>query len=608
MYLSAFRLENQVRFRDTGILPIGARRTAIVGANNSGKTALLRSLSPDFRLSPSRTSEDSPFDLSTRSAVIERRYLVKNSKIIDIFKLHSKIGILSRDSDEELIVRLLNKYKEQHLTLCLMSQGSDAASGLEVGFGEFGYPRHGSGLSAWGYSFSKVDNKLLPLHTTISGPLLHEILTSMANTSYHRYGAERLAIDASKAEQLSALRPDCGNLPAYLDHIQPNPEWVALEEQIKAILPSVTRVSVRPNPQNGEIREIVIWTSVRPRGDLAIPLSQAGTGVGQVLAILSVVLTSLEPKLLLIDEPNSFLHPGAAKKLLSTFAEDRKHQYVITTHSLETLRWFDPEVVLLLKPNGDLTDIEVHSWRDLLRSRVFMSELGISYGDVTGADHCVWVEGQTEAEVFPRIARRLLGSRGGTIAFPRVSSTGHFERRARLSKEELLDIYRNVTETVTLIPDTLAFLFDREARSERDVADLEREMKGKIAFLPRYCFENYLLDAEIIAEALKDQTGLAETAFDAAKIEAWWAEHAIEAAYWPKDTRPKPITDDTWRADINAAKLLSEMVDSLSGGKAQYRKTVDSVAIAKLLLDHKPDSFREIADIILGFLPKAASS
>ncbi|MFM7345830.1 MAG: AAA family ATPase [Tagaea sp.] len=352
------------------------------------------------------------------------------------------------------------------------------------------------------------------------------------------------------------------------------------------------------------MREIVLWTSARPRADLAIPLAAAGTGVGQVLALLSIVLTALDPKTLFIDEPNSFLHSGAAKRLLSTFLDDPKHQYVITTHSLETLRWFDPEVVLLLKPNGDLTDIEVHEWRDLLRSRVFMSELGISYGDVTGADHCIWVEGQTEAEVFPRIARRFLGPRGGTVAFPRVSSTGHFERRARLSKDELLDISRNVTETVTLIPDTLAFIFDREARSEADRDDLKREMKGKIEFLPRYCFENYLLDAEAIVEALKDRPSFAN-GFNAAKIEAWWIAHVSEPKYWRGDSKPRPSTDETWRKDIDASSFLADMVASMSESRESYRKTIDSVAIAKVLLDKKPDAFKEIADIIERFLKQA---
>jgi len=46
-----------------------------------------------------------------------------------------------------------------------------------------------------------------------------------------------------------------------------------------------------------------------------VPLSESGTGVGQVLAILYVVFTSEYPRTIVIDEPQSFLHPGAVRKL-----------------------------------------------------------------------------------------------------------------------------------------------------------------------------------------------------------------------------------------------------------------------------------------------------
>lgn len=39
------------------------------------------------------------------------------------------------------------------------------------------------------------------------------------------------------------------------------------------------------------------------REDLTVPLSESGTGVGQVLAILYVVFTSEYPRTIVIDEP-----------------------------------------------------------------------------------------------------------------------------------------------------------------------------------------------------------------------------------------------------------------------------------------------------------------
>ena len=52
------------------------------------------------------------------------------------------------------------------------------------------------------------------------------------------------------------------------------------------------------------------------REDLAFPISESGTGVGQVLAMLFVALNSKYPRSIIIDEPQSFLHPSALRKLL----------------------------------------------------------------------------------------------------------------------------------------------------------------------------------------------------------------------------------------------------------------------------------------------------
>jgi predicted ATPase len=45
-----------------------------------------------------------------------------------------------------------------------------------------------------------------------------------------------------------------------------------------------------------------------------------------VLAILYVVMTSNHPQTIIIDEPQSFLHPGAVKKLIEVLKQYPQHQ------------------------------------------------------------------------------------------------------------------------------------------------------------------------------------------------------------------------------------------------------------------------------------------
>jgi AAA15 family ATPase/GTPase len=59
MYISRFQLLNYKSFRDSGVLEFQPGINIIVGANNSGKTALLEALSLSFK--PARTEVSKRF-------------------------------------------------------------------------------------------------------------------------------------------------------------------------------------------------------------------------------------------------------------------------------------------------------------------------------------------------------------------------------------------------------------------------------------------------------------------------------------------------------------------------------------------------------------------
>lgn len=51
-------------------------------------------------------------------------------------------------------------------------------------------------------------------------------------------------------------------------------------------------------------------------------LAESDTGIGQVLAILYVVIMAKYNQVIIIDEPQSFLHPGAVRKLIEILKQD----------------------------------------------------------------------------------------------------------------------------------------------------------------------------------------------------------------------------------------------------------------------------------------------
>ena len=102
---------------------------------------------------------------------------------------------------------------------------------------------------------------------------------------------------------------------------------------VKQVFPFIK--DIRSVPIKDKRLEIKIW-NVDPkteRDELTISLNHSGTGISQVLAMIYVVMNSDYPKTILIDEPQSFLHPSAIRKLMDIFKQYSYHQYIIATHS-----------------------------------------------------------------------------------------------------------------------------------------------------------------------------------------------------------------------------------------------------------------------------------
>src|SRR5262249_37757998 len=149
--------------------------------------------------------------------------------------------------------------------------------------------------------------------------------------------AERLNIGISEFGNESELNPDASNLPRVLFNLfgESPGRYQKFISHVSTIFPNIKYISVAGGRQSGTL-EIRVWMNDLERSDLSVSLSECGTGVGQVLAILYVVMT-IGAGTVVVDEPNSFLHPGASRKLIRILQEYDRHQYIISTHSPEVI-------------------------------------------------------------------------------------------------------------------------------------------------------------------------------------------------------------------------------------------------------------------------------
>src|SRR5947209_12957588 len=126
--------------------------------------------------------------------------------------------------------------------------------------------------------------------------------------------------------------------------------------------------------------------------ELAIDLSESGTGVGQAIAILFALVSADFPRIFVIDEPNSFLHPSAARALFQIL-KGHNHQYIISTHAAEIVSISEPSTLHLIRWENGSSNVEALQAERIQEVRRALNEAGVRLGEVFGADQILWVEG-----------------------------------------------------------------------------------------------------------------------------------------------------------------------------------------------------------------------
>lgn len=589
MKLTSIRLKNYKCHLDTGELPLGDRFTVIVGQNSAGKTALLEALNPGtFRNLPHRTPKRGPFPQVTNP--------------------QSEIEYATSLSGKELEHALLTgggqvwiptPHGNANLTV-VRSFLSDLFAKGEISF-RLSHPANAGWVSQYPSHalFADASNRTavrLDVNndrqgwtaTNIgSGDGLSGTVQQLLATSIYVFRAERMNVGQSGIGDTPILSPDASNLPSVLLQLPRSPaahdRYLSL---IREIFPSIYRVAARPINANTALVEIIMNDSESGSASpgIDVPLSETGTGISQVLALIYVAVTAETPRIIVIDEPNSFLHPGAAKKLL-TILKQFDHQYIISTHSAELIRVADPEFLHLIEWEKTASSFRTLDRNNLNDQRRLLGELGVRLSDVFGADKILWVEGPTEERCFPIILDHLNCS-SSAISIASVIATDDLTGRSPRAKLSW-DVYKKLSTGNALIPPALAFSFDREGRSPTELEDSVRMSGGLIKFLPRRMYENYMLHAGAVADVLTAAAGQT-TGEDT--VNKWIVVQKEAGKYF----LGKPKNDEDWLTNVDASSLLHDLFNELTHAQVEFRKTEHSLALTKWILANDPKYLSEL--------------
>ncbi len=585
MHIEMITISNYKSFLEKQTLHLEPGFNLLLGTNNAGKTTVLEVINMDLNLNEPHRSErsmqqhgdlnhqPSVFEVTLRTQFSELRRMIGSPQVYLPLKL--KFGDMAEAFISEQMLAFLKKDELLRIT-SIFGSGADSVSVMSgVLVGGVASRHNATHLHAALIQF--VPNSQNPqIHTSNYAGNQTEIgnYGQLFRPRIYRFSAQRRPGTRYPAQGTAALDREATNLPFCINHLQSNDAHGhrVLCGWINRIFPSIKWVQAPYKENNFELFCLPQLPEAR-RDDLATPLSRMGAGIGNVIAMLYVVLTSREPQVIAIDEPNAFLHPRALRELLAILeSEGKQHQFILTAHSADVLTAVNTRTISLLDFDGVATTVQQVGPKDLHALRGGLAELGIRMTDLHAKDRVFWVEGQTEELVMPELLRWACPEVAAGTSVLRVERTGTFSKKG-LNPEEIAQIYERLSSSSALVPPMVCILLDRENRTAESRESIEKSSLGKLRFLDRKMLENYLLHPGAVAAAIEE-------------LEQTTSVDAVREKLCGVLCVPDLASD---LSGLDAAQALESVFSDLSDAAIEFRKTRDVPVLVAWILENEPE-------------------
>lgn len=591
MRIQSIEVENYKCFWKTEKLILEHGLNLLLGTNNSGKTTILEALDLNSATNePHRSIRNitrygepvtgqSRFVVRVETGIQELRRVIGND-----FYVPLPSTIKFKGGQDAEVANLVQKSPNLNLEVRFGGNNDELAFESAMGRSELlsrNKPNDASIALSLSYGESDVPPRYSISNFGGIGRTAGTYHDSYRQFIY-RFSAQRRPAGECINSGEPRLDREANNLPYCINHLQSNDAHghKLLCEWVSRIFPSVKWIQAPPKP-NGPFQ--LLCLPVHPEGrrdDLSIPLLRMGSGIGNVIAMLYVVLTSRHPQVIAIDEPNSFLHPRALRELMHILTtEGKQHQLILTAHSPDVLTAAKPNMVTMFHFDGASTSVQQVDAKNISTIRSSLADLGIRMTDLHGRDQVLWVEGQTEEIVMPEMLKIFCPEIAAGTAVLRVEHTGTFEKKG-VAPAEVAKLYSRLTTSSALVPPMIAILLDGESRGVEERKRLELESKGVLRFLDRTMLENYVLQPEAIAAVLNN---LGE------KVTLEEVRRALSESGYSG-------TEDV-RA-IHGANILKKLFSDLSGARIEFTKTRDVPEIFSWLLENKPEELKPLGEFL----------
>ena len=500
-------IKNYRCFPDSHPAKISIRRgfTAFIGVNNSGKSSLLKFFY-EFRHLFGRLADPS----SLQNALTQTQAFEMQKVILDTAELFHN----GNDRDMQVMMRFpeagtLDKPLLACVTITILRNTNTFRVAFTVGARE------------WDNSVITIDGNHLflrkdpPIQQQVPIDLsaFYKICQQLTQVLY--IGPFRNAINVGTNEDYFDIQIGQAFVKAWktfkMGNIkQRNEAAYRLTNDIKRIF-DFDDLQIDPAEGDTTLQVLVNGKSYK--------LPEVGSGITQFILVLANAAIK-RPSWILIDEPESNLHPSLQLDFLTTLASYADQGIMFATHSIGLARAGAERVYTVQKIKQG--ESRVDEFETIPRLSEFLGELSFAgYQDV-GFERVLLVEGSTEVKTFQQFLRQH-GKDHTVVLLP----LGGNDLIKESSEAELLEIKR-ITENVSAIIDS-----ERTSPNEplgnarKSFVEVCGRVGIKCCVLERRATENYLSDVAIKRvkgekyRALGPFEKIADTAMAWSKSENW---------------------------------------------------------------------------------------
>jgi hypothetical protein len=343
----------------------------------------------------------------------------------------------------------------------------------------------------------------------------------------------------------------------------------------------------------------------------------SGDGLQIWLQILFHLWRNRETPVLVLDEPDVFLHPDLQRRLIRLL-EERAGQFIVATHAAEiaseaatgSIVWIDRNRNSAIVARDDVVLTEL--------SDVLGTSFNLSLARTLRSRLTLFVEGE-DMKVIRRLARTLGHDALEEERYLATVSLGGF------SKSPSVDAFAWVRDTLVGASMPVWVLLDRDYRTPKQAADVERRF-GAVNVIAhvwkRKEIENYLVEPSTVARVTGLSIDAATTSIDSAvtalrsETQSHFIAKQIEVAPRGED----PITtversiaefDGAWDSPDSRLSMVpgKKLIARLNAQLQQLRSsTVSPAKLAEQMTrDEIPAEMRALLSRLNGALDQDAS-